>query len=182
MYAKAKTIGLPASFVELRHRATHNDLPSLVVLRQAAQQSLQWLWNNYWQLIDIRSNNLHEGVMDVANNGREQLRDRCKESVATYVKTRKAVSEMALCAGGENGKDSSSGTIDSAGLSSGARVQETADEQKAANVLSKEHQESRAEQVTLVELHEICLNSRSAIGLLVEVLLDTGIIILQEKP
>ena len=49
MYNKAHDIGLPAALVELRHEATHGDIPSLVVLRSAAQRSLQWLYVDYWQ-------------------------------------------------------------------------------------------------------------------------------------
>lgn len=52
MFQKALDLGLPASFVELRHEATHRELPSLVVLRSAAQRSLEWLWDYYWAKID----------------------------------------------------------------------------------------------------------------------------------
>lgn len=48
MFQRAMDLGLPASFVELRHEATHREPPSLVVLRKAAQRSLEWLWDNYW--------------------------------------------------------------------------------------------------------------------------------------
>ncbi|KAG8939226.1 rRNA-processing protein las1, partial [Tulasnella sp. 408] len=36
--AIAAQIGLPAWFVELRHQATHEDLPSLLVLQEAARE------------------------------------------------------------------------------------------------------------------------------------------------
>ncbi|RYO86409.1 hypothetical protein DL766_007846 [Monosporascus sp. MC13-8B] len=49
MYAVAKTIGLPASFVELRHQATHEQLPSLLKLRAAAKKALAWIWHYYWK-------------------------------------------------------------------------------------------------------------------------------------
>jgi ribosomal biogenesis protein LAS1 len=45
----AARIGLPPSLVDLRHQASHNQLPSLVQLRSAAKQALQWLEENYWQ-------------------------------------------------------------------------------------------------------------------------------------
>ncbi|KAH8803254.1 Las1-like-domain-containing protein [Xylogone sp. PMI_703] len=48
MYSIAKTIGLPATFVELRHQATHEELPSLPKLRSASQKALQWIWDYYW--------------------------------------------------------------------------------------------------------------------------------------
>ncbi|KAF4849201.1 Pre-rRNA-processing protein las1 [Colletotrichum siamense] len=49
MYSVAKTIGLPATFVELRHQATHEQLPSLAKLRSAARKALAWIWEYYWQ-------------------------------------------------------------------------------------------------------------------------------------
>lgn len=45
----ASRIGLPAWFVELRHDATHNHLPPLAMLREAAQLLLQWYDMNYWK-------------------------------------------------------------------------------------------------------------------------------------
>lgn len=48
MYQKAMNVGLSASFVELRHEATHRELPSLSVFRDATRRSLDWLWNQYW--------------------------------------------------------------------------------------------------------------------------------------
>lgn len=48
MYALAKNIGLPASFVEIRHQATHEELPSLCRLRIATQKALGWIWSYYW--------------------------------------------------------------------------------------------------------------------------------------
>lgn len=52
MFQRAVDLGLPASFVELRHEATHREPPSLVVLRKATQRSLEWLWDNYWAEVD----------------------------------------------------------------------------------------------------------------------------------
>ncbi|PVH89722.1 Las1-domain-containing protein [Cadophora sp. DSE1049] len=48
MYSIAKTIGLPATYVELRHQATHEELPSLSELRTATQKALHWIWDYYW--------------------------------------------------------------------------------------------------------------------------------------
>lgn len=44
----AKNIGLPACFVEVRHMATHEGLPSLSLLRTMAQKALDWLYEKYW--------------------------------------------------------------------------------------------------------------------------------------
>ncbi|KAF8656385.1 hypothetical protein AX16_002571 [Volvariella volvacea WC 439] len=44
----AHQLGLPQWLVELRHAATHEDLPSLELLREAARQSMGWLLHNYF--------------------------------------------------------------------------------------------------------------------------------------
>ncbi|KAJ1636785.1 Las1-like protein, partial [Pavlovales sp. CCMP2436] len=43
-----KELGLPSWFVELRHEATHNALPSLACLRLASEHALSWLHASYW--------------------------------------------------------------------------------------------------------------------------------------
>jgi ribosomal biogenesis protein LAS1 len=48
MYSIAKSLGLPATYVELRHQATHEELPSLSKLRTATQKALRWIWDYYW--------------------------------------------------------------------------------------------------------------------------------------
>ncbi|CAG9462407.1 unnamed protein product [Pedinophyceae sp. YPF-701] len=45
---QAAAAGLPRVLVELRHMATHNELPGLPVLRLAAQHSMAWLATHYW--------------------------------------------------------------------------------------------------------------------------------------
>lgn len=52
MFDVAKEIGLPSSFVELRHEATHSDLPSLQRLERHAGLALQWLWDRYWSKLE----------------------------------------------------------------------------------------------------------------------------------
>ncbi|KAF8203715.1 Las1-like-domain-containing protein [Pholiota molesta] len=44
----AQQLGLPGWLVELRHAATHEDLPSLDLLREASRQSMAWLLHNYF--------------------------------------------------------------------------------------------------------------------------------------
>ncbi|GEQ71733.1 hypothetical protein JCM33374_g5419 [Metschnikowia sp. JCM 33374] len=48
----AKDIGLPHSFVEIRHCATHEKLPSLELLRSTSHRALQWLYTNFWVSLD----------------------------------------------------------------------------------------------------------------------------------
>ena len=49
MYTQAQKIGLPALFVDIRHEATHGDMPNLTNLRSAADRALRWLWEDYWK-------------------------------------------------------------------------------------------------------------------------------------
>ncbi|CAK7566149.1 MAG: rRNA-processing protein las1 [Sporothrix epigloea] len=48
MHGLAQAVGLPPGFVELRHQATHEALPSLRRLRLASRQALAWIWGYYW--------------------------------------------------------------------------------------------------------------------------------------
>jgi ribosomal biogenesis protein LAS1 len=52
MHMLARNLDLPASFVEVRHAATHEALPSLAVLRTLAERGLVWLWVHYWGGLD----------------------------------------------------------------------------------------------------------------------------------
>lgn len=53
MHTLARNLDLPASFVEIRHAATHEVLPSLSVLRTVAVRALDWLWVNYWSAVGV---------------------------------------------------------------------------------------------------------------------------------
>ncbi|KAI7641781.1 hypothetical protein D0864_13924 [Hortaea werneckii] len=44
----ARQIEMPASFVGLRHEATHEELPALGRLVSASGEALEWLWGSYW--------------------------------------------------------------------------------------------------------------------------------------
>lgn len=48
MYEVAATIGMPVTFVDLRHECAHADPPSLRRLERAVDQALDWIWEIYW--------------------------------------------------------------------------------------------------------------------------------------
>ncbi|KAK6533454.1 rRNA-processing protein las1 [Orbilia ellipsospora] len=52
MYSLAQELQLPASFVDIRHAATHEALPPLGVLRTTCSRAFDWLWVHYWDKID----------------------------------------------------------------------------------------------------------------------------------
>lgn len=78
MYSIAKVIGLPATFVELRHQCTHEQLPSLLKLRSAAHKSLAWIWDYYWK---------HLPEEEAGDDRDGSATDRCKELLLTYLAT-----------------------------------------------------------------------------------------------
>lgn len=45
----ANSIGLPRLLVDIRHEASHNQLPTLPLLRLASEQALDWLKSHYWE-------------------------------------------------------------------------------------------------------------------------------------
>jgi ribosomal biogenesis protein LAS1 len=44
----ADSAGLSRLLVDIRHAATHNELPTLASLRLGARHALQWLAAQYW--------------------------------------------------------------------------------------------------------------------------------------
>lgn len=79
MYSIAKTIGLPATFVELRHQATHEQLPSLSKLRTAARKALAWIWDYYWK-------NLPTETDGDSSGGGSGADDSCRDLLMRYLK------------------------------------------------------------------------------------------------
>lgn len=66
MYGVAKTVGLPAGFVELRHQGTHEPMPGLAQLRPAAGRALVWIWEYYWRNLPDVPAGLGQGEGEVA--------------------------------------------------------------------------------------------------------------------
>ncbi|KAK9447124.1 Las1-like-domain-containing protein [Limtongia smithiae] len=48
LHLLALQVGMPTSFVELRHACTHENLPRLDVLERGARDALQWIRERYW--------------------------------------------------------------------------------------------------------------------------------------
>lgn len=69
----AERIGLPLWFVEIRHAATHEEMPSLYVLRQASVDALGWLQNQFWlpniQQQSTRSDSVQQGTSSADYDG-----------------------------------------------------------------------------------------------------------------
>lgn len=48
LHALARDLKLPSSFVELRHAATHEEMPTIYLLRDMSLRAMDWLWDAYW--------------------------------------------------------------------------------------------------------------------------------------
>ncbi|KAA8894233.1 Las1-like-domain-containing protein [Sphaerosporella brunnea] len=83
MHLLAKNLNLPASFVELRHAATHEALPSLTVLRTVALRALDWLWGDYWAAIGVESDETRAGAEEGL------LIERARAAVKTWRRERR---------------------------------------------------------------------------------------------
>ncbi|XP_073387484.1 uncharacterized protein [Physcomitrium patens] len=47
--SKAEEVRLPRIFLDIRHETSHNELPSLPLVRRASKQALAWLQKYYWE-------------------------------------------------------------------------------------------------------------------------------------
>ncbi|KAK8944267.1 hypothetical protein KSP39_PZI008564 [Platanthera zijinensis] len=45
----AEALGIPRTFVDIRHESSHRSLPSLKLVRPASAKALEWLKANYWE-------------------------------------------------------------------------------------------------------------------------------------
>ena len=74
MYTQAQKVGLPALFVDIRHEATHGDMPNLRNLRSAADRALKWLWDDYWKDLERKAANV-ESMDLITVDGGEHVRE-----------------------------------------------------------------------------------------------------------
>ncbi|KAI8446523.1 Las1-like-domain-containing protein [Phakopsora pachyrhizi] len=84
----ANQIGLPLSFVQIRHRATHEDLPSHSILVDSAKMALDWLYNNYWAPTVNEMNGTHS-LPDSKGTSHQQQEERLVELLRHYKRLRK---------------------------------------------------------------------------------------------
>ena len=122
MYEVAATIGMPVTFVDLRHECAHADPPSRYRLERSVGQALDWMWEIYWsrlgdegehELISSEDeyglqDNGDEAVYSVAENvnaddvpEKQQLQGSLRVVLKNYLATRKNV----VCQRREDGYD-----------------------------------------------------------------------------
>ncbi|CAL5227892.1 g10933 [Coccomyxa viridis] len=73
----AETAGLPRILVDIRHEASHNELPSLALLRLGAATALAWLSQSYWQQqadhVTLRKSQIHDLLQAYVQSHQECL-------------------------------------------------------------------------------------------------------------
>lgn len=76
LHGIAREIDLPSSFVEIRHIATHENLPGLEILRGLTEKALVWLRSHFWSanILD------HSAPPKPASEDQEKL----KQAVKAY--------------------------------------------------------------------------------------------------
>lgn len=87
LHTLAKTLNLPSFFVELRHMGTHEQLPSLHMLRIASNRALQWLFDNYWCAIHAKP---------VSTTSQIAPESTQKTEIAAHLKTYRAIRKQNL--------------------------------------------------------------------------------------
>jgi ribosomal biogenesis protein LAS1 len=89
-FPPGKSLQLPLSLLETRHRIVHRHLPSLAELKRAATESLEWLWEWYWAQLDhaFKTTSVLDGE-ELGVESKEVVKERLQSILKTYVKERK---------------------------------------------------------------------------------------------
>eukprot|EP01029_Cantina_marsupialis_P017111 TRINITY_DN3845_c0_g1_i1.p1 TRINITY_DN3845_c0_g1~~TRINITY_DN3845_c0_g1_i1.p1 ORF type:complete len:569 (-),score=137.79 TRINITY_DN3845_c0_g1_i1:75-1781(-) len=65
----AESIDFPSWLVDQRHAATHNELPSISILREAMSTGLKWFYDRYWmcqyECLDKVNSTLQQQIIDL---------------------------------------------------------------------------------------------------------------------
>lgn len=78
MFDVARSISLPAHFVELRHEVAHEDMPGLARLVRCTREAVDWLWGVYWGRLSGDEAQMTDGA-GIAGEGKERVRGVLKE-------------------------------------------------------------------------------------------------------
>jgi len=72
----AKTVNLPQFLVDLRHDATHKEIPSYEALKLAAKSTLLWIKENYWKKQSMHLIEIQKRLTELINQYVEIQRDK----------------------------------------------------------------------------------------------------------
>lgn len=91
-FPAGKSLQLPLSLLETRHRIVHRHLPSLAELKRAAADSLEWLWEWYWRQLDYAFETGAgdgEAEDELGLETRAVVKEKLQAVLKSYVKERK---------------------------------------------------------------------------------------------
>lgn len=84
MYQIARQMEMPAAFIELRHRVTHENKPAITELERAAKQGLSWLFTWYWtHILDDQGMIEEGGASSIDGRAFEDIDGPLRQSVQT---------------------------------------------------------------------------------------------------
>ncbi|KAL1797806.1 hypothetical protein ACET3X_004412 [Alternaria dauci] len=94
-FPPGKSLQLPITLLEIRHRIVHRHLPSLAELKRAAADSLEWLWEWYWGQLDHAFKTggavvATEEDEELGVESREAVREKLQSILKAFVKERKS--------------------------------------------------------------------------------------------
>ena len=81
----AESMGLPAWLVDLRHAATHNQLPSMAVLLSASEALLRYFYEHYWTPQKQKLVELRRGAEDLITTALKKRKGDVSKKVAEEV-------------------------------------------------------------------------------------------------
>nr|AAL91200.1 unknown protein [Arabidopsis thaliana]AAO00916.1 unknown protein [Arabidopsis thaliana] len=70
----ARAIGIPRKLIDLRHEGSHRELPALSVLRDAADEALEWLKSYYWEQQKYQIPLKRDGTASIRREVKSKLR------------------------------------------------------------------------------------------------------------
>ncbi|XP_010491978.1 PREDICTED: uncharacterized protein LOC104769459 [Camelina sativa] len=70
----ARAIGIPRKLIDIRHEGSHRELPALSVLRDAADEALEWLKSYYWEPQKFQIPLKRDGTASIRREVKSKLR------------------------------------------------------------------------------------------------------------
>lgn len=99
LHVLAKSIHLPVAFVDVRHMATHDDVPPLSLLRTMTRRALEWLWTHYWLVEPKKTPRPHIAPFGEPFSARESIQGLVqannREALASIVREGKNLQTLA---------------------------------------------------------------------------------------
>jgi hypothetical protein len=93
----AESLQLPPWFIEIRHQATHDVLPTLPLLRKATEQALDWLYEFYWKP-NALSHSISESALSANDSNDSYRNDEISNNFKSDVNEKKSLTDSWILA------------------------------------------------------------------------------------